>query len=122
VHYTLEDLIDPFPYFDQQIGFVAPVETFTALASSMSGRVCTLGGVNPDYNPGNIKDMVFNVANEGSQMSFCGSPNLPYLVWASTNLIDWTVAGTVRQPTSGNFQFRDARSHGPMKFYDVQLP
>jgi hypothetical protein len=123
VHYTLADLADPTPRFNQEVEPVSLVQLVTQpLADSMSGQVCTLGSINPDYTSGEISRILADLGNGSFQMNFYGTPNLPYLIWSATNLVDWTPVGVASQPNAGSFYFSDLRSAGPMKFYDVRLP
>lgn len=61
---------------------------------------------------------------EGGRLhfSFDASPGQNYEVWASTNLVEWTVigTGTANGPT---VQFEDAdTAEHPWRFYRVRLP
>ncbi len=56
------------------------------------------------------------------QIQFNGVVDVPYAIWASTNLTDWNQAGTVDQPTPGSFQFVDAATNASARFYEVRVP
>jgi len=65
---------------------------------------------------------VFNIGkwqSSGSfQLNFVGDPYCSYSVWASTNLVNWTLLGTANPVTNGTFQFVDpAQMDLPHRFY-----
>jgi hypothetical protein len=121
VHYTIEDLTNPA--FNQDIANVPLALTYTGLASSMSNSVCSLGEVNPDYNSGAVENESFNLSDGLFQITFAGATDLPYEVWASTNILDWSQIGTAAQPSPGVFQFEDpAATNYSARFYQVRLP
>jgi hypothetical protein len=121
VHYTIGDLANPG--FNEDITIVPPVLINSSLASSMSNSVCSLGEVNPDYNSGAVEDFCFDLSNGLFQIGFSGAADLPYAVWASTNILDWCQIGTVAQPSPGVFQFEDpAATNYSARFYQVRLP
>ena len=56
-------------------------------------------------------------------LTFTGSTNLTYRVWASTNLNHWSVLGSPTQVQPGQFVFADAGAIGNgLRFYRVSLP
>jgi hypothetical protein len=56
-------------------------------------------------------------------LTFSGSTNLTYRVWASTNLGNWQVLGSPTQVQPGRFVFADAGALGnEQRFYRVSLP
>jgi hypothetical protein len=56
-------------------------------------------------------------------LTFTGSTNLTYRVWASTNLSNWQVLGSPTQAQPGQFVFADAGAIGNgRRFYRVSLP
>jgi hypothetical protein len=58
-----------------------------------------------------------------ASMQFVGVPNTLYDIEASTDLINWTVVGTVESDANGLFQFQDANSASfPVRFYRTMLP
>jgi hypothetical protein len=121
VHYTDQDLTNP--EFNQDIQDVPLEGLTTALASSMSNSVCSLGRLNPGYNSGAVDDFYFDLSDGSFEMGFSGAADLPYEVWASTDLIDWRPLGTATQPSSGCFQFDDSSiSNYPARYYQVRLP
>jgi len=127
VHYTVEDLTNP--EFNQDIQDVPfsqnfPLNFGPALADSMyDGTVCSLGEVNPDYNSGAVENFGYNLTGGLFQIEFAGATNLPYEVWASTNVLDWCQIGTVTQPSPGEFQFQDpAATNYSARYYQVRLP
>jgi hypothetical protein len=65
------------------------------------------------------------------QLNFAGIGDLPYGIWASTNLSDWTEIGIASQTNQGlpvqpydqPFQFNDlAATNFPTRFYQLRLP
>ncbi len=121
VHYTVEDLTNP--EFNQDIAYVPLDFIGPALAASMSDSVCSLGEVNPDYNSGAVDDFCFELSDGLFQIGFSGAADLPYAVWASTNILDWSQIGTAAQPLPGVFQFEDpAATNYSARFYQVRLP
>jgi hypothetical protein len=121
VHYTVGDLTNP--EYNQDIACVPLADISTGLASSMSNSVCSLGEVNPDYCSGAVEDFSFNLSDGLFQIGFSGAADLPYVVWASTNLFDWSQIGTAAQPLPGVFQFEDpAATNYSARFYQVRLP
>jgi hypothetical protein len=121
VHYTIGDLANPG--FNEDITIVPPVLINSSLASSMSNSVCSLGEVNPDYNSGAVEDFCFDLSDGLFQIGFSGAADLPYAVWASTNILDWCQIGTAAQPSPGVFQFEDpAATNYSARFYQVRLP
>jgi hypothetical protein len=120
VHYTIEDLTNP--EFNQEATIVSQPFSQT-LAASMSNSVCTLGKINPDYNPGTVENGWLNFSGGLFQIGFTGAADLPYAVWASTNILDWSQIGTAAQPSPGVFQFEDAAATNyAARFYQVRLP
>jgi hypothetical protein len=61
--------------------------------------------------------------NRGHQFSFNGQIGFGYTVWASTNLVEWTVAGTPNEGSPANFQFTDNQSTNlPHRYYRLSRP
>ncbi len=64
-----------------------------------------------------------SMANGIAVLTFAGSTNLTYRVWASTNLSNWQVLGAPTQGQPGQFVFADVVAIGnPHRFYRVSLP
>jgi hypothetical protein len=120
VHYTIEDLTDP--EFNQGVSNVSlPYGAF--LPISMDNSVCSLGEINPDYNSGAVEGESVNLSDGVFHIGFAGATDLPYAVWSSTNLLDWSQIGTAGQSASGCFQFDDsAATSYSTRFYQVRLP
>ncbi len=115
VHYTVEDLTDP--RLGPQV--VVLFEPQATIPISLGN----LGETNPDYNSGALEGFNFGSSGGLFQIGFTGFCNLPYEVWASTNLFDWSVLGTVTQSEPGYFQFGDPLSvTDTARFYQVRLP
>ncbi len=73
--------------------------------------------------------LIGNVVQSGSNLIFsgaCGLPASPYYVLASTNLAqpvsNWVVMATNFSDGLGNFQFSNAVSPAPQKFFYIKLP
>ena len=61
-----------------------------------------------------------NGGNGGFNLRFSGYTNLPYQVWASTNLIQWTPLGTASATSNGWLQFVDNDApNWPQRFYRI---
>ena len=118
VHYTVQDLVNPKGN-QQVLQEVVPQN----LATVISGGVCSLGKINSGYTDGAVNNFSYNLSNGLFQAGFVGTPNLPYAMWGSTNLIDWSQIGTVAQPSPGVFQFQDP-SAGTYsnRFYQLRAP
>jgi len=55
--------------------------------------------------------------------SFVGYSNLTYQVWASSNLVQWSLLGPATPSTNGWFQFMDAHAtNWPQRFYRLSMP
>lgn len=119
VHFTIDDLTDP--EFNQDIILESLIDT--ALPISLSNPVCSLGEVNPDYNSGAMENQSFDLSDGLFGIEFTGATDLPYMIWASEDLLNWSQIGTARQPAPGVFQFEDsAITNYPDRFYQVRLP
>jgi hypothetical protein len=61
--------------------------------------------------------------NGSMVLSFNGQFDSSYRVWASTNLLDWSVLGTASQAPPGAFSYEDTGASGhPLRFYRVSSP
>jgi hypothetical protein len=127
VHYTVEDLTEPD---NEEIVFV-PTDFPLSLSSQISNSVCSLGRKNLDYNSGTVENLGFGLAAGTFQLNFSGVNDLPYTIWASTNMLDWSQIGIASQlypwPLPQQyprpFQFNDlATTNYPARFYQVRLP
>jgi len=119
VHYTVEDLTEPD---NEEIVFV-PTDSPLSLGSQISNTVCSLGRRNLDYNPGTVENLSFGLTAGTFQLNFSGVNDLPYTIWASTNMLDWSQIGIASQPDPGSFQFNDlAATNYPARFYQLRLP
>lgn len=114
VHYTPQDLaVSPYS------SATFPIYSATEPLSNW----LNLGTNNPLYASGAVSSFTSTLAGGSFQIGFNGSPNLPYIVWASSNLIDWNPAGPLSQPSPGVFQFQDPLSSNYSKrFYQLSLP
>jgi hypothetical protein len=116
VHYTLQDLTGP----DNQVVGVSPGSLFVPVEIPIPNL---FGAVNSGYNSGAVENASLSLTPETFQLDFSGVDDLPYTIWASTNLLDWSQIGTASQPAAGTFQFDDpAATNYPARFYQVRLP
>jgi hypothetical protein len=121
VHYTVEDLTgaenETNAVYSLYDSFPPP------LGTEISDSVCSLGRKNHDYNSGTVENLSFGLSAGSSQLNFSGVNDLPYAIWASTDLLDWSQIGIASQPSAGAFQFNDlAATNYPARFYQVRLP
>jgi hypothetical protein len=57
------------------------------------------------------------------QLSFTGDPFCPHTIWASTNLMNWTLLGAAAPMTNGWFGFVDTNTpNWPRRFYRAAAP
>ncbi len=80
-----------------------------------------------DTAPGNRPvPRLFATAVRGNgdfEFSFKGQTGLPYLIWTSTNVLEWTVLGAPREVSPGRFQFRDGQaSDHSIRVYRTSSP
>lgn len=116
VHYTVQDLTNIFSSQGISVGN-------SSLPISLDNSICSLGEVNPNYNSGVPEYFQSGLSDDSFQMGFFGAPDLPYQIWASTNLVDWSQLGTAAQPLPGQFEFEDtATGDYPARFYQVRAP
>jgi len=66
--------------------------------------------------------LVFGVSTNQFTMDFQGVADLPYMIWSSPNLSDWTQLGTAAQPAPGEFEFLDATTNAAARFYQIRVP
>jgi hypothetical protein len=103
---------------------LGPIEnpaTFS-LSPELSGPIASVGELNTAYQPVTVSDIDFGLSGGIVSLSFIGFTNMPFAVWASGDLVNWTPAGTL-QPSPGQFQFNDlAASNYPARFYQLRLP
>jgi hypothetical protein len=127
VHYTLEDLAGA----EDDESFPLDGGPPPSLGSQISNSVCSLGKRNLDYNSGTVENFDFGLTAGTFQMNFSGVNDLPYTIWASTNMLDWSEIGIASQlyPWSypqqypRPFQFSDpAATNYPARFYQLRLP
>jgi hypothetical protein len=124
VHYTVQDLSES-PFF-VSLEFFA-VDT-PSLGNQISNSVCTLGKRNKYYNPGTVENLGFGLFAGAFQVNFTGVNDLPYSIWASTNMLDWTPIGIASKLGSvpsylESFQFNDVSTTDySSRFYQIRLP
>lgn len=62
-------------------------------------------------------------SNGGIDFTFPGDPGRRYAVMVSTNLIEWTEAGTAMEINAGTFRFSEGQTGNPAsKFYRLRTP
>jgi hypothetical protein len=62
-------------------------------------------------------------ASGSFEVRFTGDPCAPYSIWASTNLIDWSLLGAANPSTNGWFRFLDLNATNlPRCFYRAATP
>jgi hypothetical protein len=119
VRFTVEDLTN--------VTISPELETYSWLTSVppvnlISNSVCTLGGLNA-RELARFSSPVYSLSDGAFEFSFRGVPDLPYALWATTNLVDWSQIGTALQPFPGQFEIGDpAVANYPMRFYEVRGP
>jgi hypothetical protein len=65
----------------------------------------------------------WNSENQSFNLTFAGSSNATYSLWASTNLTDWTNLGPATEASPGSYQFVDATTTNyPSRLYRVSAP
>jgi hypothetical protein len=58
-----------------------------------------------------------------SNLTFSGSSNAAYSIWASTNLADWARIGPAIEAGAGLYEFMDATAtNWPQRFYRAVAP
>jgi hypothetical protein len=68
-------------------------------------------------------NLSWNSGSAGTfQASFSGDSNATYSVWASTNLVSWEKIGVASEVQPGEFEFMDAVSNRPQRFYRAGAP
>jgi hypothetical protein len=80
-----------------------------------------------DTAPGNRPvPRLFATAVRGNgdfEFSFRGRSGLPYLIWTSTNVLEWTVLGAPREVSPQLFRFRDGQAGAhAVRFYHTSSP
>jgi len=123
VHYVLADLTMP----ETNPIVIVNIPPFPVLTSS-------LGRLNANYyNSGAIENLSFGLNAGTFQMNFSGANDLPYAIWASSDLLNWSQIGAADQlypwpypnpqPFSASFQFNDlAATNFPARYYQVLIP
>ncbi len=110
VHYTVEDL----PGTENEV--------FLSLHGAPIS-IASLGRINEDYNSGAVQKLGLGWSAGTPQLNFSGVNDLPYTIWASADLLNWSQIGIASQPEAGSFQFNDLpATNYPARFYQVRLP
>jgi hypothetical protein len=56
-------------------------------------------------------------------LSFTGFTNVNFLVWGSTDLVNWSSLGWTSESSPGQLQYIDSGAAGlPWRFYQLRLP
>ena len=113
VHFTLEDLSSSTTnIIDANPAFLLPVI-----------RLGSLGTLNPSYTPATPKNLSVSLLPGVFQIGFKGVTDLPYLIWSSTDLTNWSLIGPATQPAPGVFQFADRiATNSTARFYQIRVP
>jgi hypothetical protein len=121
VHYVLADL-ETLETNEVEFVSIPPIPRLTN----------NLGKLNePFYNSGAVENLSFGLNAGMFQLNFSGANDLPYAIWSSTDLLNWSQIGTATQiypwlypqPYSRPFQFNDLSvTNYPARFYQVRLP
>ena len=118
VHYTLEDLTNA-PYAEPPIEEIIPLIPEVAPPISVG----SIGRINPCYQSITVTNVRADAADGDFSLSFKGFKNMPFAIWASSDLLNWGFLGTALQPAPGQFQFSDpASTNDPARFYQLRLP
>lgn len=129
LHYTVDDLSEagePFEFPEVFTEDFAP-----SIGSQISNSICSLGKLNRYDHVGTVGTLSGGLQSGAFQVSFSGLSNLPYAVWASTNMYDWSRIGIASElippyPVSYlsmPFQFNDlAATNYPARFYQIRGP
>jgi hypothetical protein len=117
VHYTLQDVT--LPIFGETITALIPITTLLPITNDAES-----GKLTPEFYDSGKIGIVSVIPESGPmQIQFVGATNLPYGVWASTNLSDWSEIGIANQFAPGNFQFTDTTvTNLPGRFYELRIP
>ena len=114
VHYTIEDLTNGIP---------STLNVFDPAYNPPRNFGGSLGARNPNYRSATPYNAVFSLTGSGFQIDFTGVSDLPYIVWRSTNLVDWVQAGTATQFAPGIFNFSESLpTNSSARFYQVMAP
>ncbi len=116
VHYTISDLAN---VLNNLFEYSAP-SPFALTPSSYAG-------INTYYNSGAPTAEMALPDGAALQLTFTGSTNMPYVVWESPDLINWTPTAVAMQvrPTFGlsSFQFSAMiNTNLPALFYQIRQP
>lgn len=118
VHYTTQDL-STVPLINS---FLAPLE-FQILPPGLGLNLSwNLGLPNLSFRRATPFDSAETTAQNHFVLSFQGVPDLPYLVWSSTNLTAWSLEDTATQSTPGSFSFTIPLTNAAAKFFQVFAP
>ncbi len=112
VHYALDDLEQA--YLTNSLTLTSLVGPFPVLPGGLGSRIVPFRTAKPLAE--------FSLSENGFKIDFGGLPNLPYMIWSSTNLSDWYQLGVATQTSSGLFQFTDPTSNSTAKYYRIITP
>jgi hypothetical protein len=115
VHYTLQDLTTPASLS------LTPENVNAGLAPLTNN----LYRRQPSefYKSGLVEKENLESQNGVFQIQFPGVVDMPYAIWSSSDLQNWSQIGVAAQPAPGNFQFTDTTSTNSLsRFYEVRLP
>jgi hypothetical protein len=127
VRYTVDDLSAFAPgYFPRSLEVYAGVGS-SDLGTQISNSICSIGKQNKFYKSG-TPNLIGPPQGGTFQIGISGVTDLPYGVWASTNLSDWDRLGTVspleQLPEDlSTFDFIDTTATSyPLRFYEIRVP
>jgi hypothetical protein len=102
-----------------------PYATFTCVANDgetdSTAATVTVNVALPSAPQLNAAGLLWS--SDGVVLTFSGSSNATYRLWASSNLLDWISLGAAQPSTNGWFQFFDADATNlPLRFYRAGAP
>jgi hypothetical protein len=130
LHYTAGDLsVGPELSDSESLEFFL-LDDVPSIESLISNSICTLGKPNRYLHAVASADLNLGLQNTTCEISFSGLNDLPYAIWASTNMIDWVRAGVASELNSQPpedylsmpFQFTDSITNSAARFYQLRVP
>jgi hypothetical protein len=119
VHYTVSDLTSAH-------NETTELEPLLFLLTGLPGEIsANLARLNMTYNSGTIYNLTLGLPSGMPQLNFQGVLDLPYAIWASPDMLNWSQIGIALQLDSSpaSFQFNDpSATNYPARFYEVRLP
>jgi hypothetical protein len=131
LHYTVDDLGVAQELYLSEFPEVFNIDYFPSIGTQISNSICTLGKINMYYHAPPLQSFSCNLQDGTFQLNFSGLNDLPYSIWASTNMLDWSQIGIASELNSQipqdylamPFQFTDlTTSNYPARFYQIRQP